>query len=106
MPVKPKTHRQTLRNKQGRPRDERPSPSRRGYGRRWRRLRLMQLSRHPLCATCYGMGFTTPATDVHHRVPLSQGGQNGLENLESLCHIHHSQEAGGRGVAISAARER
>ena len=92
MPLKPKTHRQTLRHQQAKPRDERPSPSRRGYGRTWRRLRLMQLSRHPLCKTCEERGYLTPAKDVHHVVPLSQGGQSSLENLESLCHMHHSQE--------------
>lgn len=32
----------------------------------------------------------TGALQVHHRVPLSQGGSNDLSNLETLCEFHHS----------------
>lgn len=32
------------------------------------------------------------ATDVHHRHDLAEGGNPfAMENLESLCHSHHSQ---------------
>ena len=71
---------------------KRVSSARRGYGGRWRRLRLMQLRREPLCRVCLEMGRTEPATDVDHIVPLARGGGNGLENLQSLCHLHHSQK--------------
>jgi len=72
----------------------RPSAAKRGYGRRWRRLREMQLNREPLCRVCLEMGFETPATDVDHIVPIRDGGRNSLENLQSLCHLHHSQKTG------------
>jgi len=61
---------------------------------------------HPVMHVRCRRGEPHPVAGRAQRVPLSQGGQNGLENLESLCDMHHSQEAGGRGVAISAARER
>jgi 5-methylcytosine-specific restriction endonuclease McrA len=31
---------------------------------------------------------------VHHRVPLSSGGNNGLDNLTTLCHVCHRGEEG------------
>jgi hypothetical protein len=36
-------------------------------------------------------GCSEPATDVHHIVPLNQGGLDVESNYLSLCHVHHSQ---------------
>lgn len=36
---------------------------------RWSRLRLKQLSQHPLCERCSSRGVVTAATVVHHKVP-------------------------------------
>ena len=80
----------------------RPSSAKLGYGRRWQRLRKMQLAREPLCRECDGI-----ATQVDHIVPKSEGGTDDQENLQSLCHSCHSRKtaremrrgpAGGRGV--------
>lgn len=65
---------------------ERGSAAQRGYGHRWRKLRLMYLRAHPLCAEC-----GAPATDVHHLRPKAAGGPDAWDNLQSLCHACHSR---------------
>lgn len=69
----------------------RPSPSRRGYDRIWQKLRLIHLAEHPLCVHCQRDGRITVATQVHHIQPLSAGGTNARENLQSLCDSCHSR---------------
>lgn len=65
----------------------RPSPSRRGYGRTWEKLRVMVLRRQP-CCPC-----GQPAVHVHHLVPKPEG-DDSFENLQALCHSCHSAETG------------
>lgn len=69
--------------------DERASAAKRGYDRRWRKLRLMYLRAHPICEEpeCGAASF-----DVHHIIPLSEGGTNAWENLQALCHSCHSKK--------------
>ncbi len=92
--------------------DGRESASRRGYDARWRRLRVMFLRRHPLCADPFQVhgGSPVPATDVDHVQPLRDGGSNRIDNLQQLCHSCHSRKTAedvgrrrGRGVQISGA---
>jgi 5-methylcytosine-specific restriction enzyme A len=53
--------------------------------RRWRRLRLHQLSISPLCAC------GRPAVHVDHIDPITAGGDPwDRGNLQSLCHACHS----------------
>jgi len=77
---------------------QRGSSAARGYGSRWRKLRLMYLRAHPLCAVC-----GEPATDVDHIVPRGRGGTDAGDNLQSLCKPHPGEkpadEVGGRGGA-------
>ena len=84
---------------------ERGSASERGYGARWRRLRLAFLSQHPLCEECQRRGRIVAATDVDHIVPRRQGGSDEASNLQALCHECHSRktatEDGGWGVGGS-----
>ncbi len=75
----------------------RGSSTSRGYGSRWRRLRMMFLRAHPLCADCSGAGLTTAATDVHHIIAKRDGGADAWENLEALCHSCHSTVTGAGG---------
>lgn len=85
--------------------DERGTASQRGYGARWRKLRMMVLARNPFCADPYHIhgGQLVLATDVDHVVPKRLGGQDTFENLEGLCHSCHSRKTAdeirvGRGV--------
>ena len=69
------------------PRAPRLSPSRRGYGHEWQKLRKMVLARSPLCVRC-----NQPATDVDHIVAKSHGGTDELTNLQTLCHKCHAKK--------------
>lgn len=79
--------------------DERVSAARRGYGHRWRKQRLMVLSRNPLCDDPFGVhsaaGVVELATDVHHVVPLASNAAERVKHHESnlmpLCHSCHSR---------------
>lgn len=64
---------------------------------RWVRLRHEILTDHPLCEKCQEEDIITPATEVHHRVPVEYG-INFIEkqrlmfdpkNLCALCHDCH-----------------
>lgn len=60
----------------------------RGYDHVWFRLRAMHLREFPLCCAC-----AAPATLVHHRVPLNDGGERlSQENLASMCKPCHEGE--------------
>ena len=57
---------------------------------RWRKLRLMVLREHPLCASC-----EAPAVEVDHIVPLSKGGtMYDQANLQGLCKRCHAAKSG------------
>jgi len=68
----------------------RPSASKRGYTRLWRKVRRAYLRAHPLCELCLKRGLTVPAEEVHHIIPLSQGGTHAFSNLQALCKSCHS----------------
>lgn len=53
----------------------------------WQKLRAMVLAGEPLCRHCAAEGLTVPATDVDH---INGSHDNSLENLQPLCHRHHS----------------
>ena len=67
--------------------DDRPSACKRGYGRKWQRLRKMKLARRPMCECC-----GSPANEVDHVIALSAGGTNEMDNLQSLCKSCHSRK--------------
>lgn len=70
-----------------RPRDERPSPSARGYDAAWRKRRAAYLLAYPLCAFCGAL-----ATEVDHVIPLRRGGADHAGNWQALCHACHSRK--------------
>lgn len=90
MPTKPKTHAQRMADLRPQPvrYSPRPSSSAQGYGRTWRRLRLMVLREQPVCADCQ----REPATEVDHLLAKRKGGTDDMANLVGLCKSCHSRK--------------
>lgn len=61
------------------------------YGASWKRVRARFLEEHPLCELCLYDGKLVPATLVHHKRKVTDGGTNDFENLMSLCQNCHSR---------------
>ncbi|WP_455387617.1 HNH endonuclease signature motif containing protein [Petrachloros mirabilis] len=64
---------------------------------RWRGengLRQRQLKREPLCRECVSEGRIEPATDVDHVIAAHGDPKRfwNINNLQSLCHSHHSRK--------------
>lgn len=69
------------------------------YGTAWKKIRVQYLLAHPLCELCKEEGRLTPTQEVHHILPLRDGGTHDDENLMSLCKACHSSitaKEGGR----------
>jgi len=64
--------------------------TRKRYGREWRQIRARYIAAHPLCKQCQQNGQLTPAQEIHHILPLSQGGTHDEQNLMALCSSCHS----------------
>jgi 5-methylcytosine-specific restriction protein A len=61
------------------------------YNRRWRAIRSLYISKHPLCELCQAAGRLVPATEVHHKIPVEDGGSHAEDNLQALCKSCHSR---------------
>ena len=61
------------------------------YGYRWRKIRDLYYSKHPLCEECLKHGRLVPADEIHHIVPVDQGGSHDDDNLVSLCQSCHTK---------------
>lgn len=61
------------------------------YGRGWKRIRDLYLSQHPLCEECLKEGRYVPAEEVHHILPVLEGGTHNVNNLMSLCKSCHTK---------------
>lgn len=70
---------------------QRDPATRKRYGGVWRKIRAVYLASHPLCERCKRQGKITPAEEVHHMRPLSEGGTNDFSNLMALCTSCHSE---------------
>jgi 5-methylcytosine-specific restriction enzyme A len=71
---------------------DRGSPSRRGYGRRHQRWRLLILARDPLCKIAVLCDGTALSTEADHIVPLAEGGIWALSNGQGACKACHSHK--------------
>ncbi len=60
------------------------------YGKEWNVIRKRVLAEQPLCEMCLSQGRATPATEVHHIIPLVNGGTHDRNNLMALCKRCHS----------------
>lgn len=66
---------------------------------RWKKLRVQKLKANPVCEECAKRDVSTLATEVHHITPVeSVAGVAMMErlmfnwmNLQSLCHMCHSE---------------
>ena len=70
---------------------KRDPESKKRYGSRWKKIRDAYLAAHPLCERCKNYDRLTPATEVHHIIPLTGGGSHNYNNLLALCKSCHSQ---------------
>lgn len=64
---------------------------RRKYGRAWKHTRDNYAAEHPFCEKCFEQGILVPVEEVHHKVPVSQGGTHEKNNLMSLCRSCHNK---------------
>lgn len=70
---------------------ERSPDVNRTYGRSWKRIRDRYVRQHPLCEQCLKEGRLTLVDEVHHILPISQGGKSTPDNLMSLCRSCHNK---------------
>lgn len=59
------------------------------YGQIWRRIRDRYVAEHPMCEECFRKGIYKPTQEVHHKLPLADGGTHEKNNLISLCRVCH-----------------
>jgi 5-methylcytosine-specific restriction protein A len=54
---------------------------------RWKKVRRMKLRANPLCQHCLPCTRLTPASEVHHKIPVAVRPDLALDltHLESLC---------------------
>lgn len=69
---------------------QRDPATRKRYGRAWKRIRDRFIKVNPLCEECKRKGKLTRAQEVHHILPLAQGGTHDESNLMSVCKPCHS----------------
>ena len=69
----------------------RSAEMKRRYNGAWPRIRSRFLHVHPLCEMCAKEGRATPAAEVHHIIPLADGGTHDPDNLMALCKPCHSR---------------
>lgn len=76
---------------------QRDPKTRHRYGRSWQKVRKRYITANPLCERCLKEGRLTKAEQVHHILPLSEGGTSDESNLMSLCANCHAKIHAQRG---------
>jgi len=76
--------------------DRDPSAKKR-YNSTWRRIRDNYIKAHPLCEQCLKENKYIPAQEVHHILPLAEGGTHAQTNLVALCKSCHAKIHAERG---------
>jgi len=73
-------------------------------GRRLQRIRARLLRGQPLCVRCLEVGLVKGATQIDHKIPLFQGGEDTDENRQPLCDdCHHAKSMQERGCVKTGA---
>ena len=70
---------------------DRDQEVKRKYGRAWKRIRDSYAKTHPMCEECFKNGVYSPTEEIHHKIPLSQGGNHDRDNLIALCKSCHAR---------------
>ena len=76
---------------------DRDPATKRRYGRAWKRIRDKYVSEHPFCELCLEEGVLVKTEEVHHKIPLADGGDHSKQNLISLCRSCHAKIHAERG---------
>ena len=95
---------ESLMNKRYEKYDRDPDKGKR-YGKTWHRIRTRYVKMHPFCEECLKSGVLVPVQEVHHILPLTEGGTNEESNLVSLCKSCHSRIHAGTGRFESEPQE-
>jgi len=64
---------------------------RKHYGPHWRKIRELYVTMHPVCEHCLEAGIYVPVDEVHHIVPVADGGSHDDDNLVSLYRSCHAK---------------
>lgn len=70
---------------------DRDSAVRHRYGRAWKRIRDSYAMANPLCEQCLSKGKYVMTEEIHHKIPLANGGSHDRNNLIALCKECHSR---------------
>lgn len=85
---------------------QRDPDAKKRYGRAWKRIRDRHIHEHPLCEECLKAGRTVPAEEVHHLLPLADGGTHVRSNLVSLCRSCHLKKHAELGTRLPHTNDR
>lgn len=76
---------------------QRPVEHKKRYGNNWHRIRNAYFKEHQYCEICKRNGKLVIGEQVHHIIPLKEGGSNEWSNLMTLCRCCHSRLHAERG---------
>ena len=76
---------------------DRDPVTKRRYGRSWPKIRNRYVALHPFCEECLKENKCSFTEEIHHRLPLREGGTNESQNLIALCRYHHAKLHAERG---------